>query len=74
MCLLMCFFVTVIPDPQQDIHRYHTGVNDIEDKRQVIVFRQDLRADSAEVPDQNETAEQDAFASGCSGGPHFADR
>ena len=43
-------FISVVADPQQDIHRDHDGIDDIEDECEIIVVRHDLAADTAGIP------------------------
>ena len=43
-------FISVVADPQQDIHRDHDGIDDIEDECEIIVVRHDLAADTADIP------------------------
>ena len=63
----------MVPDPQQDVDGHHTGIDDIEDERQIIVFQHDLGCDAAEIADQDKAAEKDALPAGAFADPHAPD-
>ena len=65
--------VPVIPDPQADIDAYHYGVDNIENKRQIIIMGYDLGSDSAEIPNKDKAAEKNAFSAGGPASIHAPD-
>ena len=58
------FFIPPVTDPKKDVYGNHDGIDDIESKSKIEIVSDNFCTDAAEVTDQDETAEEDAFAAG----------